>query len=93
MPDRYPLTGDLHWYIQNERGFGRILDLGLIQPRLGALYAWSATELSIPEVSTMVRDGVPAYSWDVSDVGPWDPPTGRWARAARSVLPAPGHRR
>ena len=28
MPDRYPLTRDLGWYIDNEHGFGRILDLG-----------------------------------------------------------------
>jgi hypothetical protein len=67
--------------------------LGLIQPRLGALYSWSAVELSIPELSTMVQDGVPAYSWDITDVEPWNPATGRLARAARSVLPAPGHRR
>lgn len=92
MPDRYPLTRGLHWYIENERGFGRILDLGMIQPRLGALYSWSAVELSIPELSTMIHDGVHAYSWDLTDVEPWNPPTGRWARAARSVLRAPGHR-
>lgn len=92
MPDRYPLTRDLQWYIDNEHGFGRILDLGMIQPRLGVLYSWSAAELSIPELSTLAHDGVPAYSWDVTDVEPWDPATGRLARAARSVLPAPGPR-
>ena len=80
MPDRYPLTRDLQWYIDNEHGFGRILDLGMIQPRLGVLYSWSAAELSIPELSTLVHDGVPAYSWDVTDVEPWDPATGRLAR-------------
>ncbi|MGH3329723.1 MAG: hypothetical protein ACRDPJ_00330, partial [Nocardioidaceae bacterium] len=93
MPDSYPLNRDLQWYVDNEHGFGRILDLGMIQPRLGVLYSWSAAELSIPELSTLVHDGVPTYSWDVTDVQPWNPATSRLARAARSVLPAPGHRR
>ena len=25
MPDRYPLTRDLQWYIDNEQGIGRLL--------------------------------------------------------------------
>ncbi len=93
MPDRYPLNRDLQWYIDNERRFGRVLDLGMIQPRLGALYSWSAAELSIPELCTLVQDGVPTYVWDVAEVEPWNPATGRLAGAARSVFPAPGHRR
>ena len=93
MPDRYPLTRDLQWYIDNEQGIGRVLDLGMIQPRLGLLYAWSAAELSIPELSTLVTNGVPTYAWDGSDVGPWNPVTGRPARVARAVLPAPDRRR
>jgi hypothetical protein len=90
MPDRYPLTKDLRWYIDNEHSFGRILDLGLIQPRLESLYSWSAAELATPELSSLVRDGVPTYAWDVTDAEPWNPPAGRLARAARSVFPAPG---
>jgi hypothetical protein len=92
MPDSYPLTRDLQWHVDHEHGFGRLLDLGLIQPRLGALYSWSAVELSIPELCTLVRDGVPTYAWDAADGGPWNPTTSRLARAARSVLPAPDHR-
>jgi len=93
MPDRYPLTRDLQWYVDNEHGFGRVLDLGMIQPRLGVLYSWSAAELSTPGLAKLVQDGVPTYSWDATDGEPWNPATGRLARAARSVLPAPGHRR
>ncbi|HEU5455780.1 MAG TPA: hypothetical protein VFU85_08860 [Nocardioides sp.] len=93
MPESYPLTRELQWYIDNEHGFGRLLDLGMIQPRLGALYSWSAAELSIPELATLVQEGVPSYAWELTDAEPWDPPTGRWARTARSVLPAPRPRR
>lgn len=93
MPDRYPLAEELPWYLENERGFGRILDLGMIQPRLRVLYQWSASELSIPELSGLVQDGVPTYAWDTNDAEPWGPSTGWTARAARTVLPAAGHRR
>jgi hypothetical protein len=92
MPDSYPLTRDLQWYVDHEHGFGRLLDLGMIQPRVGALYSWSASELSIPELCTLVRADVPTYAWDANDVEPWNTATSRLARAARSVLPASGHR-
>ena len=93
LPDTYPLTRDLQWYIANEHGFGQLLDLGIIQPRLQALYSWSAAELSIPELSTMVHDGVPTYAWDHNDVEPWNPPPPTLARAARSVIAAPRRQR
>ena len=92
MPDRYPLSRDLRWYIDNEHGFGRLLDLGIIQPRLSALYSWSATELSTPELCTLVHDDVPTYAWDVTDAVPWNPAAGRLARTARSVLRTQGRR-
>ncbi len=92
MPDRYPLTRELAWYVDNEHGFGRVLDRGLIQPRLWPLYSWSAAELSIPDLCTLVQDGVPTYAWDAADAEPWGPATGRWASTARRVLPAPGRR-
>jgi hypothetical protein len=91
MPDQYPLTRDLQWYIDREHGFGQILDRGLIQPRFGALYSWSAGALSTPGLSAMVHDGVPAYAWDVTDAEPWNPSTRKLSRIARSILPAPTH--
>jgi hypothetical protein len=93
MPDSYPLTRDLQWYVDHEGGFGRLLDLGLIQPRFDALYAWSASELEVPELAALMQDGAPTYAWDPTDAEPWDPAAGRWARAVRSFLPSPGHRR
>lgn len=89
LPDSYPLREDLEWYVGRENGFGRLLDLGVITPRLDALYSWSARELSIPELAALIRDGVPAYAWDGSDIGPWDSPPRLTTRAARRVLPPP----
>ena len=86
LPDRYPLRGDLRQYVDAELGFARLLDLGLIRPRFDALYAWSALELAIPELRALLRDGVPAYAWDVSDAEFWNPAPGLAVRAARRVL-------
>jgi hypothetical protein len=87
LPHRYPLQGDLQQYLDGERGAARVLDVGVIRPRFDALYAWSAVELSIPEIDTLLRDGVPAYAWDIADAEPWNPAPNLAARAARRVLP------
>jgi hypothetical protein len=87
LPDRYPLRGDLQRYADLEHGFGHFLDLGVIQPRVDALYSWSAIELSIPELGALLRHGVPAYAWDSTDTEPWNPAPRLTARVARRVLP------
>jgi len=48
LPDEYPLTGNVGDYLSDELGFGRLLDYGVIVPRLQQLYEWSAHELSEP---------------------------------------------
>jgi len=92
LPDRYPLDGDLQRYVDAELGFGRLLDLGVIQPRLDALYAWSAAELAIPRLRGLIRDGVPAYATDANDPSPWNNTPKTAVRLARRVLPPPSKR-
>jgi hypothetical protein len=87
LPDRYPLRGNLDAYVDGEQRLGRLLDLGVIRPRLDALYSWSAAELCLPEVCTLLRDGVPAYAWDSADKSPWNPVPGVGVRTVRRVLP------
>jgi hypothetical protein len=87
LPDRYPLRGELQRYLDDEHGLGRLLDIGVIQPRLRPLYAWSAAELSIPQLTTLLRACVPAYAWDIADSAPWNPPPRLLDRAARRILP------
>jgi len=93
MPDEYPLPRDLQWYLDAEQSLGRILDRGLVQPRLDQLYGWSAAELGIPELADLVRDGVPAYAWDATDAEPWTQAGGGWVRAVRTAFPARPRRR
>ncbi len=55
LPNQYPLEGELDDYIANEHALGRLLDLGVITPRLIELYRWSADELRIPDVTDLVQ--------------------------------------
>ena len=93
LPDSYPLDGDLDVYIADEHAFGRLLDLGVITPRLTQLYRWSAEELQIPEVTDLVCGATPAYAWDPRDREPWTPPPRRLVRAVRRALPPSKRRR
>ena len=48
LPDEYPLRDGVETYVDAELGFGRLLDFGVIIPRLQQLYEWSAHELGVP---------------------------------------------
>ena len=79
LPDRYPLDGEVETYLVDENGLGRMLDYGVIAPRLQALYDWSAQELAVPGLRELVRDGTPMYAWSYADRHVW--------RQARESLP------
>jgi hypothetical protein len=88
LPDRYPLGDDVHTYIALEHGFGHMLDVGVIQPRLGQLYDWSSNELGHPAVRNLLAGNTPTYAWDVEDAELWQFEPSRLARAARRIIPA-----
>jgi hypothetical protein len=88
LPDRYPLGNDLDPYIQREHGLGHVLDVGVIQPRLQALYGWSAGDLAIPGLRQLLCDQIPCYAWPPDDAQPWYPAPLRTARLTRRLLPA-----
>ncbi len=89
LPDRYPLEGELDDYVADEHTIGRLLDLGVISPRLTELYRWSADELRIPELTALVAGATPSYAWDPRDGTPWRPEPTRLVRVVRRVLPPP----
>ncbi|NMO53792.1 hypothetical protein HH310_21735 [Actinoplanes sp. TBRC 11911] len=93
LPDEYPLRDDVATYLRAELGFGRVLDYGVITPRLARLYAWSAAELDTPDLLTCIRDGFLTYAWAYEDRGVWQMPKSFMVRAARRVLPGPGGER
>ena len=73
LPDRYPADGRIETYIQSERGLGRLLDYGVIGPRLQLLYEWAARELGQPGLLGTIHDGAPVYAWPYEKRWVWRP--------------------
>ena len=71
LPDSYPLDGEVEAYLVAENRLGRMIDYGVIAPRLQTLYEWSARELAVPELRELVRDGSPMYAWSYADRHVW----------------------
>jgi hypothetical protein len=90
LPDRYPLGDDVDSYVAVEHGFGHLLDIGVIQPRIGHLYGWSAKELALPALRGLVDGDTPTYAWDLADAGVWRFEPSLLAKAAHRWVPAPG---
>ncbi len=88
LPLQYPLEGELDEYVASEHTLGRLLDVGVIVPRLAELYRWSADELGIADLSDLVCDATPVYAWDSDDRKPWAPPPTRLVRAVRWAVQA-----
>jgi len=87
LPAVYPLEGQLEDYISDEHTIGRLLDVGVITPRLVELYRWASDELGIGALNDLVRDATPAYAWDPCDREPWLPAPTRLVRVVRRALP------
>jgi len=81
IPNTYPLTRDVEWYIADEQRLGRLLDYAVIAPRLPHLYEWSAEEICEPRLRELVRDGSPIYAWPYEQRHVWQ----------AQHLPFPGH--
>ncbi|GAA4623586.1 hypothetical protein GCM10023196_020330 [Actinoallomurus vinaceus] len=93
LPDAYPLTGDVGAYLDHELGFGRVLDYGVILPRLQRLYEWSAQEVGAPGLLGCIRDGSMTYAWPFEDRDVWHPRRSLTVRTVRRMLPAQRTRR
>jgi hypothetical protein len=84
LPVRYPLTGiSIGEILAAENYAGRLIDYGVILPRLQALYDFAAADLDEPRIAGLIRDGFPVYAWTYEERRAW---TTARARRARSVL-------
>jgi hypothetical protein len=61
LPDSYPTIDGVRSYVEAENDLGRMLDYGVILPRVQALYEWSARELAQPELTDLIAKGAPCY--------------------------------
>ena len=85
LPDEYPLRNSVRSYLGDELGFGRLLDYGMIGPRLQQLYEWSAYELGAPSLLDCIHDGAPTYAWPLADRAVWHPELPRVSRTGNPV--------
>ena len=88
LPSSYPLGDDLESVVAREHGLGRLLDIGIIQPRSREIFHWSSRELGLPGLTGFLMDGVPSYAWDPADAAVWRPDPSRAARIGLRLLPA-----
>ncbi|MGW6929988.1 hypothetical protein ACWGE0_07935 [Lentzea sp. NPDC054927] len=89
LPDQYPLNGGARYYLGQEHGFARLVDFGMIVPRLRQLYEWSADELGAPGLLDCVRDGALTYAWPFEDRDVWQPPRSRVLPVIHRILLPP----
>lgn len=89
LPDRYPLAHAVETYLADEQGLGRMLDYGVIAPRVEQLYVWSARELGQPELGALIHDGRPAYAWPSARRHVWETPRIPLAARALTVVTSP----
>ena len=92
LPAQYPLHDSVQSYLSDELGFGRILDYGVIVPRLQQLYEWSSHELAAPGLLDFARDGALTYVWSFEDRRVWEPPSSAIVRLTHRALPIRGAR-
>lgn len=71
FPKNYPVVGSVEEVVLAEHALARMLDYGLIAPRLPALYEFAAQELAEPRLTSLLDDGVPAYAWSHADRSIW----------------------
>lgn len=90
LPDRYPLDGyGIGHLLDLENYAGRVIDYGVIVPRLPAVYAFAAADLGEPRLHNLIQDGFPVYAWDYQDRGAWVTARGRVLRSVAGWLTSP----
>jgi hypothetical protein len=73
LPDRYPADRDIDAHLVDENSLGRMLDYGVMAPRLKQLYEWSAGELGEAARRELCCDGSSTYAWPSPDRRVWNP--------------------
>jgi|SRR5579859_2732558 len=84
LPDRYPLTDvSIGEILSAEHYLGRLIDYGVLLPRIRSLYAFAAADLGEPRLLGFLQDGYPVYAWSYADSAAW---TTTRSRRVRSLL-------
>jgi hypothetical protein len=89
LPVSYPTLAVVDELIDSENKVFRMVDYGVIAPRLDALYAASAQALGEPRLFELIDDGTPAYAWPTDQRHLWIPRRRRPFTALIEVLTRP----
>lgn len=72
FPQHYPLTGlTVDALVASEGRLPRILDYGLIAPKMTELYEFATAVLEHPRLADLIRDGSPSYARPAADPTIW----------------------
>lgn len=71
FPPEYPVSAPVEETVLDEHPLARMLDYGVIAPRLPELYEFSAVALEQPRLGALLDDGVPSYAWPHADRPIW----------------------
>ncbi len=87
LPVRYPLDGvTIQEILDAENYLGRLIDYGVIMPRIRALYAHAASVLNEPRLLDLLRDGCPVYAWPYDARHVWTTAKAPWAISGLTKL-------
>ncbi len=72
LPDRYPMTDlTITEVLDAENVLGRLIDYGIMVPRLQQLYEFAAVDLGQPQLREFIENGSPVYAWPYDQREVW----------------------
>ena len=72
LPNTYPLAqASIETVLADENYFARIMDYGIIAPRIAQLYRSAADDLDEPRIVELCTDEYPVYAWPYEDRYVW----------------------
>ena len=72
LPDTYPLAKvGIDKVLADENYLSRIMDYGIIVPRIGRLYRYAAEDLGVPAVAGLCNGEFPVYAWPYEQRHVW----------------------
>jgi len=89
LPDTYPIAGQSITEVLDAENFaGRLIDYGILLPRVQSLYEFAATDLDAPGLCDFIEGGNLTYAWPYADRSVWEPRRYRRLTALVALLAA-----
>jgi hypothetical protein len=64
LPNAYPLAqASIETVLADENYLARVMDYGIIAPRIAELYRYAAADLDEPQITELCTEEYPVYAW------------------------------